>query len=169
MRAARSEIKRIVVGLDGSQPAQAALEWTVGLARQVGGDVVAVYAIVPPSTIEYAFGAQFALPPQLDEKWRAETRREFEEIWCQPLDDSGLAYRTLFEEGRAADVIASTAARLEADLVVVGRRGRGNVADLVLGSVSHELTHRCRRPVVVISGPRPASSRAPAVAATAEA
>jgi nucleotide-binding universal stress UspA family protein len=50
-------------------------------------------------------------------------------------------YRTIFEDGRAASVIDAVAEREGADLVVVGRRGLGGVAELLLGSVSHELSH----------------------------
>ncbi len=39
----------------------------------------------------------------------------------------------------------------DADVVLVGRRGRGGVAELLLGSVSHELVLHCKRPVLVIS------------------
>jgi nucleotide-binding universal stress UspA family protein len=55
------------------------------------------------------------------------------------------------EDGRPARVIADVADREDADLVVVGRRGRGGIAELLLGSVSHELTHHCDRPVIVVS------------------
>jgi universal stress protein A len=153
MNKANANIRRIVVGIDGSEPAKAALAWTIDLAKHVNADVVAVYAMQGPSAVEYAYGYQFVTPPNLDDQWRGETQREFEEEWCKPLEDSGLAYRAIFEDGRAADVIASVAERFDADLVVVGRRGRGNVAELLLGSVSHELSHRCRRPVVLISRP----------------
>jgi len=164
----RHGIKRVVVGIDGSEAAQAALQWAIALARQLGAYVVAVHAIEPPPTFEYAFGYNFATPLNLDEEWRTNVKREFEDEWCRDLDDSGLAYRTILEDGRAAEVIAGVAARLDADLVVVGRRGRGNVAELLLGSVSHELSHRCRRPVVLITGPRHAHA-APLASAVAEA
>jgi nucleotide-binding universal stress UspA family protein len=55
------------------------------------------------------------------------------------------------EDGRPAPVIAAVADRENADIVVVGRRGRGGVAELVLGSVSHELVLSSRRPVLLIS------------------
>jgi nucleotide-binding universal stress UspA family protein len=55
------------------------------------------------------------------------------------------------EDGRAASVIADVADRENADMVVVGRRGRGGVAELLLGSTSHELVLHSRRPVLVVS------------------
>lgn len=57
----------------------------------------------------------------------------------------------MVEDGRAASVLIKVADALDADVVVVGRRGRGGVAELLLGSVSHELVLHCKRPVLVIS------------------
>jgi nucleotide-binding universal stress UspA family protein len=48
-------------------------------------------------------------------------------------------------------VIAQVAERERAGLVVVGRRGRGMVAKLMLGSVSHELTNNCSIPITVVT------------------
>jgi nucleotide-binding universal stress UspA family protein len=62
-----------------------------------------------------------------------------------------LPYRPVVEEGRPATVIAQVAEREGAGLVVVGRWGRGMVARLMLGSVSHELTTNCTVPVTVVA------------------
>lgn len=161
-------IRRIVVGVDGSEQAAGALAWAIALARSVSAEIIAVFAIPPPR--HYEFGAGYAapvMPRELDPEWRAETKRAFEQSWCGPLHDSGVRYRTVVRDGRAAPAIAEVADREDADLVVVGRRGRGGVAELVLGSVSHELTHRCSRPVVLVSHGalhREASRPSPSVA-----
>lgn len=157
--ASRHLIERIVVGVDGSEQGGAALNWAMGLARETGAEIVAVFAIAPVSYA--AYGGGFGLPmvpPELDPEWRAGMQREFEDRWCQPLAGSGLRYRTVIEDGRPAGVIAAVAAREDADLVVVGRRGHREVTELLLGSVSHELSHHCSRPVLLISG-APTSAR----------
>jgi len=165
----KTGIKRIVVGLDGSQAAQAALGWTVDLASSVGADVVAVHAIEPVPAVEYAFAYNAVMPLSLDDAWRAEIKGEFEGKWCGELEESGLAYRSILADGRAADALTEVADRCDADLVVVGRRGRGSVAELLLGSVSHELSHRCRRPVVLISCGREAGHKVEPAASAARA
>jgi nucleotide-binding universal stress UspA family protein len=48
-------------------------------------------------------------------------------------------------------VIADVAERENADLIVVGRRGRSGVAELLLGSTSHELVLHSKQPVLVVS------------------
>jgi nucleotide-binding universal stress UspA family protein len=57
------------------------------------------------------------------------------------------------QDGRAGSVIDEVADRENADIVVVGRRGRGGVKELLLGSVSHALVLHSKRPVLVISPP----------------
>lgn len=148
-------IKRMVVGIDGSEEAAHALEWAIKLAKELDSEVVAVYAIAPSVyTAEVAGYAPTVIPPELDENWRAETKDEFEKRWVEPLAKSGLKYRTTMEDGPPATVIAEVAERENADLIVVGRRGLGGVAELILGSVSHELTQRSHRPVLLISRPQ---------------
>jgi nucleotide-binding universal stress UspA family protein len=55
------------------------------------------------------------------------------------------------EDGRPSAVIAQVGESVDADVIVVGRRGRGGVAELVLGSVSHELVLHSKRPILLIS------------------
>jgi nucleotide-binding universal stress UspA family protein len=150
-----SHPRKIVVGLDGSDQSLAALEWAIALARPMGAGIVAVYAVPPPSYVGFEYDT---VPPPLDLDWRAEVRAELEREWCRPLRESGLAYQVVMEDGRPAQVIADIADSEDADLVVVGRRGRSGVAELLLGSVSHELSHHCRRPVMLVSGARPVAA-----------
>jgi nucleotide-binding universal stress UspA family protein len=142
---------RIVVGIDGSEHAAAALVTAIRLARALGAEVVAVHAIPPPALSEYRYGM---LPIELDPAWREEIHRQFEQEWCRPLEEAGVRYRALERDGWPAAVLREVAEAEDADLVVVGRRGRGRVTELLLGSVSHELSHTCRRPVLLVTGPR---------------
>lgn len=161
-------VRRIVVGVDGSDHAAAALDWAMALARSTEAEIIAVFAIPPPNYLEYGagYGAPVT-PPELDPEWRLSMKRSFEQDWCAGLRASGLAYRTMFEDGRAPEVIADVAEREDADLVVVGRRGLGGVAELVLGSVSHALSHHCSRPVVLITRRAVAKREEPASASAA--
>jgi nucleotide-binding universal stress UspA family protein len=147
MATGNSGIRRIVVGLDGSDSSAAALKWALRLAKGMGSQVIAVYAIDIPTYFPQPYGT----PLQYDEEWRAAMKSDFENKWCKPLKVSGVRYRTVMEDGRAASVIAAVADRENADVIVVGRRGRGGVAELLLGSASHELVLHSKRPVLVIS------------------
>ena len=52
-------------------------------------------------------------------------------------------------EGDPADTICRTAETMNADLVVVGKHGGGNIGALLLGSVSEKVVHKCSRSVLV--------------------
>jgi nucleotide-binding universal stress UspA family protein len=149
--ATSSGIRRIVVGVDGSEHSDAAVAWTARMAKGMGSEVVAVFAIAPPVYFDSAFAPPVQMP-QYDPEWRAEMKKEFEQSWSKALKTSGVKYRTVMDDGRPASVISQVADDVDADVIVVGRRGRGGVAELVLGSVSHELVLHSKRPVLVISG-----------------
>lgn len=149
MPSSKTGIKLIVVGLDGSTHSEAALKWAVRMAMGMGSEVIAVYSVDVPGYFPQPYG----IPVQFDEEWRAAMKSEFEDKWCKPLKVSGVRYRTVMEDGRAATVVGAVADRENADIVVVGRRGRGGVKELLLGSVSHALVLHSKRPVLVISQP----------------
>ena len=150
-------IQRIVVGLDGSEHSAEALAWAVRMARGMGSEVVAVHAVQP---IMY-WDDTYAPPLEYDLQWRAEVKGQFENEWCRPLREAGVRHRMIMEDGRAASVISHVADQVDADIIIVARRGRGGVAELLLGSVSHELTLHCQRPVLVISPTERASAKNP--------
>ena len=143
---AQEPIKRVVVGLDGSEHSAAALAWAIRMARGMGTEVVAVFGLEIPMY----FTAPYGVPVQFDPGWREEMKQEFEGTWCQPLRDAGVPFKAVMNEGRPASVIASVADEVDADMIVLGRRGRGGVAELILGSVSHELVLHASRPVLLI-------------------
>jgi nucleotide-binding universal stress UspA family protein len=144
--ASNSGIKRIVVGVDGSHSADEALKWAIRMAKGMGSRITAVYAIHVP----VYFPEPYGVPVQFDEEWRAAMKEEFEDKWCKRLKASGVSYRTVMRDGRPASVISEVADEERADVVVAGRRGRGGVAEMVLGSVSHELALHSKRPLLLI-------------------
>lgn len=139
-----------MVGVDGSDHASFALTWAIRMAKGMGSEVIAVFAIGPPTYLDLGY-AQMSAPVQYDPQWRADIQKEFEQKWTEPLREAGVRHQTVMRDGRAASVLAQVADEANADIVLVGRRGRGGVRELLLGSVSHELVLHSRRPVLVIS------------------
>jgi nucleotide-binding universal stress UspA family protein len=144
--------RRLVVGVDGSEGSERALSFAIWIARELGAEVVAVHTLRPaayPDAFPWALGSS---PEIWERSWRdarTELERTLEEEWCHPLRDAEVPYRTAVVEG-GPETLAQFADREEADMIVVGRRGRGGFSELVLGSVSHQLVHNAHRPVVVV-------------------
>ncbi|GIF18840.1 nucleotide-binding universal stress UspA family protein [Actinoplanes tereljensis] len=142
------ENRYIVVGVDSSQGSRAALGWALTQARLTGAAVEAVAAWQQPATYEYSYGAlPFPSPGDgiaaITEKILAETVAEVVGTAAQPVD-----VRIKVAHGPAAQVLLEAAAG--AELLVVGSRGHGAFAGMLLGSVSQHCTQHAPCPVIVI-------------------
>lgn len=133
----------IVVGVDGSEPSLRALEWAIQQGRFTGQRVVAITTWDWPAN----FGAPIALPSGVNfEKDATAVLRESVEKVCGGDSDVNVDSRVV--HGHPALVL--TEASTSAALLVVGSRGHGEFAGLLLGSVSSFLTSHSRCPVVVV-------------------
>jgi len=145
-------VKRIVVGLDGSEGAARALGWAMGLARDEEAEIIAVYALGPVE--DFTRGATNAVAAGLgvarEGPWRKHLREQLEQQWCAPLRIAGLPFSARFEEAPASAALMAVADREDADLIVVGAHGHGGFEDRVLGSVSYKVSHRAHQPVVIV-------------------
>ena len=148
--------RAIVVGADGSDGSDAAMRWCAAEASAHPARVIAVHAIPP---------VVYMVPPTLTTSTSvvdpAELHRQLEDIleaWCAPLREAGVAYETHVVDGGAAQMLMEVADKAEASLVVVGRRGHGGFAELVLGSVPHRLAHHALTPLVIVPCSRDDSS-----------
>jgi nucleotide-binding universal stress UspA family protein len=151
-------IKRIMVGLDGSEGSAAALRWTIALAKTADAEVIALHALELPYRLfaPPGEGAAFGVSAELgswEQSMRDSAKEAFRTQWCAPLHEAGIRYREVFGEGRAGPVLVEAAESEEVDLIVTGRRGLGSLTELLAGSVSQHLVHRANRPVVVIPSP----------------
>ncbi len=133
----------IVVGVDGSENGDRAVDWAARLAGAAGARVVAVHVFEPLAHLGDA-------PPIDLEAAREEARRRLAEEWCRPFEEAGAEVDSVLAEGHPAGVLSDVAADRGADLVVVGARGLGPIKAMLLGSTSRELTQAGRFPVAVI-------------------
>jgi nucleotide-binding universal stress UspA family protein len=142
--------RTIVVGVDGSAGAAAAVDWAVEYAPLLDAEVVVVHSMdvtmaAPPPTVP-------APPFVIDDELRAGMREALHE-WCAPLRAAGVPHRAELYEGSPVGAITLLAEREGAAMIVVGRRGRGGFAELLLGSVPHSLSHHAKVPVVIVPTP----------------
>jgi nucleotide-binding universal stress UspA family protein len=138
---------KIIVAVDGSEHSVRAVEWCAKYAENLGAEVIAVHAIQLP-VLPSPFGL---VPAAICVPVDHETLREvLVEQWCAALGRAKVPFKPVLTEGYPSNVICSVAEAEDADLVVVGRRGRGGFAELMLGSTSHQLALHVGRPLVIV-------------------
>jgi nucleotide-binding universal stress UspA family protein len=136
--------QRIVVGVDGSEPSLAALRWAVRQAKLTGLPLEIVSAWEWP--VSY-WG--WETPPLPDDDPVDEALRQLDKAVSRVLtQDDAIEVRRSVIEGHPAPVLEALSKT--ADLVVVGSNGHGELAGLLLGSVSEHCVTHCQCPVVVV-------------------
>lgn len=136
----------VVVGVDGSESSKAALRWAADYAASVGARLDVITAWHLPST----FTGPGYIPATFD------LEVDYQKVLEQVVDEVFGAERPSFlrlvvREGGAAQLLIE--ASKDADLVVVGSRGHGGFAGLLLGSVSAKLAEHAKCPVLIMHGP----------------
>ena len=138
-------IGRILVGVDGSSFSAAALRWAADLATDLDAEVVAVHAAGLLTEVS-------AGEPVPTVTHHAEVVAALHQ-WCEPLRAAGVPHREITSDGPPTLVLLRVAAERDADLIVVGTRGRGGAPGLLLGSTSHQVLQLSDRPVTVVPTP----------------
>ena len=150
--------RRIVVGVDGSPGSEQALRWAIEQANLADASVEAVASWQDPvASAYYSFG--FSPVVVDDEDWAALTGKYLQASVGRALEglSSVRPVVTRVVQGHPAQVLLDAAAG--ARLLVVGTRGHGTLAGMLLGSVSQHCVQHAPCPVVVVpAGPgRPAA------------
>jgi nucleotide-binding universal stress UspA family protein len=141
--------RNILVAIDGSQAAAAALDEAIDLARSDGARLVLITVAAPPR-LRLAAPPYVPYPTELDVErgaWAIVGRAEQR----VPAD---VPVTSLVRSGDPAVAIAVRADQGGHDLVVIGSRGHGRLASLFLGSVSRDVAARSPVPVRVVSATR---------------
>ena len=143
----------IVVGVDGSEPGRAALRFALAEARLRSARLLVVHVwSFEPSFGGDAFGGGYSFPLDTPETYRtlqheAERFLEQEVASQRPVAD-GVEVELRVVDGRPAAVLIDAAR--DADLLVVGARGHGGFAGLLLGSVSMQCAHHAPCPLAIV-------------------
>ncbi len=140
-------MKRIVVGIDGSEQGWSALAKAGELARATGAGLQVAYVSPPISSLFTAPEFEHAAP-----EWK-----EAQEALAQGLlreavarVEAGIEVEAVNRIGLPAEALAELAQSAEVTMTVVGHRGRNLAARLLIGSVADHLVQISPKPVLVI-------------------
>ncbi len=139
----------IAVGVDGSDDATAALRWAVNTATRQHGTVRAITVRCPGIAPPVSFGLESPHAPlsELDEPNCLEHLNELIERATSGIEDSAPVCAVAVTGDPETDLAGAAA---DADMLVVGARGKGPVAEVFLGSVAAGALRHAPCPVVVL-------------------
>lgn len=147
----------VVVGVDGSDDADAALRHAVAEARRRGGRVVAVAACDSPVLGVVDVESLPVNPEEVRDATERRARQHTDEVLAGVRD---VPVELRAQLGRPVPVLVEAAAG--ADLLVVGHRGRGVLRSAVLGSVGLGCVLHAPCPVTVVRAAPAGSDSGPA-------
>jgi nucleotide-binding universal stress UspA family protein len=138
------EFSKILLATDGSPNGEGALRYACDLALRYDAQVIVVHAYSPlPTYLGEPWGAQVI------EKSITEGRKVADRV-AERLREAGVEVVVEVLEGPPADTILRVADVQQCDLIVMGNRGYGELASLLLGSVSHRVLAHAQAPVLIV-------------------
>jgi|SRR5215469_7827173 len=142
----------IVVGIDGSHNASHALEWAMTEAGMRHGDLTVI--AVNPVIAGYWSGRPVTMPG--DDERVTEARELAETAVAKIAADLGdrqpASVRVVAKNGFPAEALIESSQGC--DLLVVGSRGGGGFGALAVGSITNQVVHHAKCPVVVVPAGR---------------
>ena len=143
--------QRIIVGVDGSAPCREALRWGARIAEPTGASIEAIITWQVPAGM---IGGSY-----VPVEWNPAD--EAEKVLSDAVEQAYGSHRpaglsTHVREGEATQILLEESEH--AEMLVVGSRGLGGFAGLLLGSVSAKCAEHARCPVLVVHEPQPPSS-----------
>ena len=138
----------VIVGVDGSSVSRVAVDWAARDAAMRGTTLRLVHVLTPPAVMAFP---EVPMPPGYLQ-WQEEEGRALLDTALKTVEeaagDSRIEVTTEMVAGPAVPVLADLSA--DAQMMVVGCRGRGAFARGLLGSISTGLVHHAKCPVAII-------------------
>jgi nucleotide-binding universal stress UspA family protein len=134
--------ERILVATDSSEPSERAVDLAAGMAEDHGSEIIVLHVV--PRVVSRS-GTSDLEEPGAAAELVDETVRDLKD---RGLNARGEVVRVL--EGHMSRGIVESAASADADVIVMGTRGRSDFGGLFLGSVTHRVLHLAEKPVIVV-------------------
>jgi nucleotide-binding universal stress UspA family protein len=132
----------IVLGYDGSDGAQGALEQAILLAKEFGDRLVVCFGVAPPGNVGEEYKEH---KHALEEIAQRETAKAIERA-----RDEGVEAEVALVPERPAPALVDLAADRGARFIVVGSYGEGPIRGALLGTTPHKLLQLSHTPLVIV-------------------
>ncbi len=158
-------ITKILVGVDGSEYSEKALDFALEVADKFSASVLLLNVFQPPPESEYKSSMFQQLPASgsLQEQIGYQTnmasftrdlRRVHEAVLSRALERAtnlkpNLEITAELKEGDASSQIVETAANGQFDLIIIGHKGDSKIKELFLGSTSEKVAHKASCAVLI--------------------
>lgn len=143
----------VLLATDGSQQALKAARFLRTLVNPAAIGRITVIAVIRPlAAVPFANELEGEQPAGSTEAFALSFRREAQaaaERVAAELQGKAPRVDTVVRSGSPADEIIRAADEVEADLIVIGGRGKGAVGAILMGSVAHRVLHHALCPVLV--------------------
>jgi nucleotide-binding universal stress UspA family protein len=146
-------INRILCPIDFSEYSRHAFNRAAALARAHGASITALHvAAMEPRYTPFLVNADVPIPVGVTPEQRATLRRELSAFVQLDAADAVPVDTEVVDAPSIHGEIVAQAARLGADLIVMGTHGRGGFERLLLGSVTEKVLRTARQPVLTVGG-----------------
>jgi nucleotide-binding universal stress UspA family protein len=142
-------LKTILVPLDGSEPSFRAAKYAIKIAKMASANIICVHMVVKlPSYSAYT-------TPALITEYIADAKRDAEK-WYDGINSIAAKVgvnttaETILDVTSVADSIIKYAREHNADLIIMGTKGRTGLAKFMLGSVANGVVSHASCPVLVV-------------------
>jgi len=142
-----STFRRILVPVDGSQPSEEAVAFTLRLASEWAAEVIFAH-VIDADRLVCAEVPGIDVGAVLNDA--AGDGRRLLERAAASAATLGLTARTRLREGRTVETLLALANDDGADLIAIGSHGRSGFKRLMMGSTTEMLLRSCHLPVLVV-------------------
>lgn len=149
----RVSLKNILFATDFSIFAQAALPYTLAIARQYGSRLHAAHVIPDFNILAHP---QAVDPITFQSAYEAERRAALEKVRAFAPDLLGTDHHTYIRHGNVWDALSEIISQQHIDLLVLGTHGRTGLGKLIMGSVAEQVARQAPCPVLTV-GPKVSS------------
>ncbi len=135
-------LKKILVPLDGSTNSRRALDVAIYHAQQSEADIVGI-SVTPPGATTFSYAPTYTKQDVANAK---KILNDAEKVAVK----HSISFKQKILHGNASKEIVKFANNTKSDLIVMGGRGLGSVKEMLLGSVSHNVSHSSKIPILIV-------------------